>query len=103
MSDIRDMIQGTIQKTDQVVELFYQQKNQEAYGQMETLLTDMMGTIDAIFAYKAENDAFSFDEQGLTEVLKTTLAAMEDQDAILMADILKYDVIEKLQEIGDKL
>lgn len=103
MEELKNKIQDTIQKIDAVVELFYQQKNQEAYTQLEPVLIEMMNTIDGIFAYKAEHEEFEMDEAGLAEVLKTTLSAMEDKDAILMADILKYDVIEKFEGICGNL
>lgn len=103
MAELRQIIGDTIQKIDGVVELFYQQKDQEAYGRLEQVLGDMMTTLDAVFSYQAEHDDVSVDEAGLTEVLRTTLAAMEDQDTILMADILKYDVIERFQEVCDQL
>lgn len=99
MEELKKEITGTVQQINAVVELFYQQKNQEAYAELENMLTTLMHTIDNIFAYKGQHEEFVFDEKGLAEVLQTTLSAMEDKDSILMADILKYDVIEKLEAI----
>lgn len=103
MDGLKNEIQALIQEINSVVELFYQQKNQEAYTQLEPLLAKMMNTIDRIFSCKAEHEEMEIDEAGLAEVLKTTLSAMEDQDAILMADVLKYDVIEKFEGICESL
>lgn len=103
MENIRQKIEQTISEIDMVVELFYQQKTQEAYTQLDPVLGNMMSTIEAVLAYQQEHTELEIDVNSLTEALREALSAIEEKDAILMADVLKYEVIEKLEAIVDLL
>ena len=39
----------------------------------------------------------------LLNALKETLSAMEERDVVLVADVLKYEVIEKLNDIAEQI
>lgn len=97
MEKIRQQIEQNISEIDAVVEMFYQQKTQEAYGQLDFVLGKLMATIETVVKYQQEHTEVKIDINGLTEALKEALSAMEERDAILMADVLKYEVIEKLE------
>ncbi len=103
MEQIKQQIQQNISEIDGVVELFYQQKTQEAYGQLDQVLGKLMATIEAAVTYQQEHTEVEIDINGLTEALKEALSAMEEKDAILMADVLKYEVIEKLEALIETL
>lgn len=103
MENIRQKIEQTISEIDMVVELFYQQKTQEAYTQLDPVLGNMMSAIEALMAYQQEHEELEIDVNSLTEALREALSAMEEKDAILMADVLKYEVIEKMEAIADLL
>ena len=103
MENIRQKIEQTISEVDMVVELFYQQKTQEAYIQLDPVLGNMMSAIEALMAYQQEHGELEIDVNSLTEALQEALSAMEEKDAILMADVLKYEVIEKMEAIADLL
>ncbi len=103
MENIKQQIEQNIAEIDAVVELFYQQKTQEAYGQLDQILGKLMETIEGIMASQLEQAEEQIDISALTEALKEALSAVEEKDAILMADVLKYEVIEKLEEIKDRL
>lgn len=103
MEQIKQQIQQNISEIDGVVELFYQQKTQEAYGQLDQVLGKLMAVIEAAVTYQQEHTEVEIDINGLTEALKEALAAMEEKDAILMADVLKYEVIEKLEALIESL
>lgn len=97
MENIREQIERSIHEINEVVEMFYQQKTQEAYAQLDPVLGNLLAAIDVTVAYQQEHSELEIDVNGLTEALKEALAAIEEKDAILMADILKYEVIEKLE------
>ena len=97
MEEIRQQIEQNISEIDTVVEMFYQQKTQEAYGQLDLVLGKLMATIETAVVYQQKHTEVKIDITGLTEALKEALSAMEEKDAILMADVLKYEVIEKLE------
>lgn len=103
MEQIKQQIQQNISEIDGVVELFYQQKTQEAYGQLDQVLGKLMATIEVAVSYQQEHTEVEIDINGLTEALKEALSAMEEKDAILMADVLKYEVIEKLEALIESL
>ena len=97
MGNIREQIAQNINEINEVVEMFYQQKAQEAYAQLDPVLGNLLAAIDATVAYQQEHSELEIDVNGLTEALKEALSAMEEKDAILMADVLKYEVVEKLE------
>lgn len=103
MDNIKQQIEQNIEEIDAVVEMFYQQKTQDAYIQMDQVLGKLMTTIEAVMAYQQEHEGVEIDVSVLTEALKEALSAMEERDAILMADVLKYEVNEKLEMIMDSL
>ena len=103
MENIKQQIEQNIEAVDAVVELFYQQKTQEADGQLDLVLGKLMETIEKAVVYQQEHTEVKIDITGITEALKEALSAMEEKDAILMADVLKYEVIEKLELMIESL
>lgn len=103
MENIKQQIEQNIEEIDAVVEMFYQQKTQEAYSQLDQVLGKLMTVIETVAVYQQEHTDVEIDITGLTEALKEALSAMEERDAILMADVLKYEVIEKLEAILENL
>lgn len=103
MENIKQQIEQNIEEVDAVVELFYQQKTQEAYSQLDSVLGKLMAVIEMVAAYQQEHTEVEIDITGLTDALKEALSAMEERDAILMADVLKYEVIEKLEALIENL
>ena len=99
MDSLKKNIENVIHEIDDVVEMFYQQKTKDAYIQLDSVLADLLQVIDPIHAYKVEHPDAGVDSESLTDALKETLSAMEEKDAILTADVLKYEVNEKLEMI----
>ena len=102
-ANIKQQIEQNIEEIDAVVEMFYQQKTQEAYSQLDQVLGKLMTVIEMVAVYQQEHMDAEIDVTGLTEALKEALSAMEERDAILMADVLKYEVIEKLEALIENL
>lgn len=95
MKELREEIETIVKELDSIVEMFYQQKTQEAYTKLNPVLENIMKMAELIQKYYAE-----LDMEELLNALKEALSAMEERDAILMADVLKYEVIEKLNDIA---
>ncbi|MDD5948270.1 MAG: hypothetical protein PUC39_00825 [Lachnospiraceae bacterium] len=76
------------QEIQDVAELFYQQKNTEGYQRLNQLLQDLSAYVGTI---TEEEQQMEF-----LEALKEALDAMEQKDTTLLADILQYELIEKL-------
>lgn len=95
MKELKEEIETIIKELDSIVEMFYQQKTQEAYMKLNPVLEKIMEITELIQKYYEE-----FNMEELLGALKEALSAMEERDAILMADVLKYEVIEKLNDIA---
>ena len=83
-------VQAVIEEITTVTELLYQENVTEGYGKLAALLRHIM-SITAEITDEAEQTSF-------VEILNPALEAMEAQDATLLADILQYDLIAKLEE-----
>lgn len=83
-------VQAVIDGIGVVTELLYQEKFTEGYARLSSLLREMIA-LTADITDEAEQAAF-------VAVLQPALEAMEAQDATLLADILQYDLVTKLEE-----
>lgn len=103
MSQQKESVKKSVKDVEEAIELFYQQKLQEALNKFESVLGGMMTAIDVLFTYKAENKEFKLDEVKLTNTLKDAMGALEEGDMVLLADILQYDYLEYMQELLDNM
>jgi len=87
---MNNTIEEVINLTDDMCELFYQQKNEEALGKMNIFLNNVV----AISGSLSDEDG-----QKVLGVLTEALNAMEAKDYVLLADILKYDMIDVLKAV----
>ncbi len=103
MGKQKDIVSKSVKEIEEVVELFYQQKLQEALIKFEGVIGSIMTSIDTLFIYKSEHEEFELDEVKITNILKDAMKALEDGDMVLLADILQYDYLEYMQEILDNM
>lgn len=71
----------------QVIDLLYQENIAPAYAGLAAVLPQL----EAVLAQLSPEV-----QQELTEKLQSALAAMEDGDNTLLADILQYEILEQL-------
>ena len=102
MKDLKKEIETVINDLDSIVEMFYQQKVQEAYSELNTALGKIMEITEVVQNYTAQNSDKEINMDILLNALKETLSAMEERDVVLVADVLKYEVIEKLNDIAEQ-
>lgn len=86
MKDLLDVLK-------KVTELLYQEDYNKAYGLLIKCLPVMGVCIEEIEDKGLQREVLD----SLTEAIE----AMENNDYTLLADILQYDVIEKLETIGE--
>ena len=103
MKDLKKEIETVINDLDYIVEMFYQQKVQEAYSELNTALGKIMEITEVVQNYTAQNSDKEINMDILLNALKETLSAMEERDVVLVADVLKYEVIEKLNDIAEQI
>ena len=102
MNQLKDWITSVVIILEETATLFYQQKRQEAYAKLLQgidELTIIIGKLDEIPA----NDSLNIDKDKLLNTLMEAMHALEDRDTVLIADILQYDLINRLKEICDIL
>lgn len=103
MNQQKDIVAKSVTEIEEVVELFYQQKLQEALDKFQIVIGSIMIAIDALFTFKAEHEGFAFDEVKITNTLKDAMNALEDKDMVLLADILQYDYLEYMNELLENM
>lgn len=86
MKDLLDVLK-------KITELLYQEDYNTAYGLLVKCLPIM-----GVYIEEIENQDL---QREILDALTQAIAAMEDNDYTLLADVLQYDVIEKLETIGE--
>ncbi len=95
-----DMLSESIQKT---TELFYTQREAEGYQAFGVLLEPMAALLDRLFRLQAETGKPEFSQEEIARLLNEAMNAMEARDSVLLADILQYDFLDQLEQIGAQL
>lgn len=103
MLRVRNEIEGIIQSIDDTTLLFYQQKNEDGYAQLDQLLGKIMQGMNDILLLKANGHNIPLQEDQLNQVLFKAMKAMESKDTILLSDILSYEVKVLLNNVLAKL
>lgn len=97
MNNIDVKIYSLIERIDELSELFYKQKSQEGYLILPDIIEKMLELIQDLIMEKNEIIEKNINE--LTGLLKNILKAMEEGDTVLMADILQYEMVDRLKLI----
>ena len=87
MKDLLDVLR-------KITELLYQEKTNEAYGFLVRCLPHMGLMIEDIEDENLKRE--------IMDSLTEAIGAMEAKDHTLLADILQYDVIDKLDVMGEE-
>lgn len=99
MENTKQALEQAVASILEVTDYFYKQHITDGYQHFQDTLNMISAAIEELFNYKAQHEAFNFDEDRLVNTLKEALNAMEQKDLILMADILQYDLLEQFQEL----
>ncbi len=83
-------VQEVIEELKETTDLLYQENMQEGYDKLSAALRHMIN-MSADITDEEEQSSFA-------EVLKPALEAMEAEDATLLADVLLYELVPKLEE-----
>lgn len=103
MTDIKKNIQERIQSMDAIAELFYQQQDGKGMEELSAELPRLVTAIDEMYLYKQEHEEMLFEDTQINEALQQMLSSMEEKDYVMLADVIKYEMIEKFQAIADGL
>jgi type III secretory pathway component EscS len=84
----QEELQVILENLSRVIDLLYQENIPVAYS-------GLIGVLPSLEQAIAQLDEKS--KQEMTEKLQTALAAMEEGDNTLLADILQYEVVDQLK------
>jgi len=99
MSKEKELVKRVLEDVKESLDLFYQQKTEEALQQFSVVPEKIMTMVDTLFQYKEEHDGFPIDEGKVKTSLTEALAALEEKDMILFADIIQYDFVEYIEDL----
>lgn len=102
MSIIKGKIDDAIQVIDFNTDLFYQNHIDEGYKHLDNTLVKISAAIEEVIRYQSDSGQ---DVQGerVVEILTEAMKALEKKDALLLADILQYDLKEILENVKSEL
>lgn len=103
MSKEKEQIIEMVDRVQEVVDLFYQQSEKEAFEKFTVILDNIAAAVDCLAVYEKEHESFTVDETKLRDILTEAMNALKSEDLILMADILQYDFIEYINDIIEKM
>lgn len=103
MRIIKDKIDIAIDRIDENTKLFYQNKIDEGYAQLDETLRIIGIAIDDILRFQKESKNESASEAKLVQVLTEAMNALEVRDTLLLSDILLYELKEVFNEIREEL
>ena len=96
MSILKEIIDDAIKAIDINTDLFYQNKIDEGYKQLDNTLIRISNAVEEIIRYQQESGHYVQGEK-IVGILTEAMQALESKDALLLADILNYDLRKYLR------
>lgn len=103
MENLKTNLVDIINRIEFITDLFYKQKTESAFENLNVILNDLTNIIDTIYSFRNLNDNLDFDTNLFISKLSEALQAMEKGDTILLADILLYDLSEQLKVLYEAI
>lgn len=98
---MKNTVKAITTKCEEVAAMFYQNKVAEGFEILCMLIEDIQDLTKEISQQEELLEKNADVLPGLNEALAEALKAMEQMDTVLLADIMKYDVIELLEQIEE--
>jgi hypothetical protein len=99
MCELRQVLEATVESLDRTAELFYKQKTDLGYQQLEGTLDMLSDSLYQLESYPSENSELDVMKHRITNVLNEALQAMETKDTTLLADLFEFELKEILKEV----
>lgn len=94
--EIKSEVEQLIINLTDVSDLFYKQMNAAAYSKLIMVFNEIEKVMNVL---GSEDINIVFDVKKINNSLTEAMTAMENQDYILLADIIKYDLIEHFENV----
>ncbi|MBE5967378.1 MAG: hypothetical protein E7255_10540 [Lachnospiraceae bacterium] len=102
MEHLEEMVIKTKKDIEGVAEAFYQQRDQEGFENLVEVIDVVSKIVTSIEKINAGYE-ISKESLDLETSLKEATEAMVNKDTVLLADILKYDITDSLDNILNKI
>lgn len=103
MNDLLMNISDLKVTIDEISSAFYQQNEKQGYQMFEKSYPALIQIIDILLLMDDESKITEKEKGLISDYLMAALQALENKDTVLLADVLKYDVMELLSGVGRKL
>lgn len=103
MESLKEINKNVIDKIEIATNLFYQQKNQEGFTQLEGIIYLLNNITNRVSELELEGSHVNIDIIKMNQILTDAMNALENLDTILLSDILNYDLKEMLMDYNDSI
>lgn len=103
MESLKEIIINIIDAIEVTTNLFYQQKNQEGFAELEGIIYLLNNMTNKVSEFELEGNRVNIDIVKVNQVLTDAMNALENLDTILLSDILNYELKEILIDYQDSI
>lgn len=89
---IKKHITEAIESISKVTRLFYQNRTDEGYKELDNVLSVLNNTVSVISEERQNGNDILIDDTKLNDVLMQAMKALEIGDTILFSDIFEYEL-----------
>lgn len=101
--DLVKSIDIVIKKIDENTNMFYQDKKNIGYVELNETLMLIGKVIDAILIYEEKIIGQKISENKYVEILSEAMVALERRDELLLSDILEYDLKDMFIQLKESI
>lgn len=103
MNEFINLLDKTIDSINVVTDKFYQQNISEGYLLLADSITIIMECIDAMEKFNDIGYDLGVDINDILQIIKETMNILEQRDAILLSDILQYELLEQFIKVKNTI
>ncbi len=103
MEKLKENIKNIIDAIEVTTNLFYQQKNQEGFTELEGIIYLLNNMTNRVSEFELEGNYVNIDIVKINQILTDAMNALENLDTILLSDILNYELKEMLIDYQDSI
>lgn len=103
LKELQESLEIAIKRIDENTNLFYQNKKDVAYKELDETLRIIENSIDVILKYDGNIGIREDIESKIVKILYDAMKALEVRDELLLSDILQYELKEILTKIKDSI
>lgn len=79
-------------RAEEISDLFYQQKANDGFKQMDTLLLELDRTLSLLYE-KLDNESSNLVKKDIDNLLQNLMTAIDYRDTLAIVDIINYEIL----------